>query len=276
MTFSFHRRYTGMIQAVIFDWAGTTVDHGCLAPMVAFIESFKAQGVEITVEEARIHMGLPKRAHIAGLLELPMVRARWQATHKTAPTETDIQRIYDYFIPRQAAIVGDYADPIPGTPELMTELRNRGIKIGSCTGYNREIMAVLVPRALERGYNPDATITPDTVGGGRPGPWMALQNAIALQVYPMEAIIKVGDTIADIEEGLNAGMWTVGVARTGNELGLSAEEVAALSDEVLLKRLDPIYSRFKRAGAHYVIDSITELIPVIEDINDHLVRGERP
>ena len=29
------------LEAVIFDWAGTTVDYGCFAPVEAFIKAFE-------------------------------------------------------------------------------------------------------------------------------------------------------------------------------------------------------------------------------------------
>jgi phosphonoacetaldehyde hydrolase len=86
----------------------------------------------------------------------------------------------------------------------------------------------------------------------------------------MSALVKVGDTPADIEEGRNAGVWTVGVARTGNELGLSLDEVNALPAGTLRARLEAIYARLYAAGAHYVIDSAADLLPVIDAINARL------
>ena len=38
------------IEAVIFDWAGTTVDFGSLSPVGAFMEAFRRAGVEVTEE----------------------------------------------------------------------------------------------------------------------------------------------------------------------------------------------------------------------------------
>jgi phosphonoacetaldehyde hydrolase len=105
---------------------------------------------------------------------------------------------------------------------------------------------------------------------------MCLQNAIQLQTYPMEAFVKIGDTLPDIEEGLNAGMWTIGLARTGNELGMTEEQVAALDPQILHARLSRAYRRMSQSGAHYVVDGISDVMPVLDDINGRLARGERP
>ncbi|MCS6911239.1 MAG: hypothetical protein NZM11_11845, partial [Anaerolineales bacterium] len=135
---------------------------------------------------------------------------------------------------------------------------------------------VLAPEAARRGYAPDAWVCSTDVPAGRPYPWMAFQNAMRLNVYPMEAMVKIGDTVPDIEEGLNAGMWTVGVALTGNELGLTEAEVAALSPEARRRRLTPIYQKLYQAGAHYVVDSVADCLPVLDEIEKRLASGERP
>lgn len=105
---------------------------------------------------------------------------------------------------------------------------------------------------------------------------MCLRNAENLRIYPMEAIVKIGDTLPDIEEGLNAGMWTVGLAKTGNEVGLNEQELETLAPEDLERRLTHARSRMAQAGAHYVVDGIGDCDPIIDDINARLERGEKP
>ncbi len=138
------------------------------------------------------------------------------------------------------------------------------------------MMKLLLAEAKRRGYEPDATVCATDVPAGRPEPWMCLQNAMLLRIYPMEAIVKVGDTLPDIEEGLNAGMWTVGLARTGNELGLNEAEIARLPADVLEAKLSVARERMRQSGAHYVVDAITDVPPVLDEINARLARGERP
>lgn len=264
------------VRAVIFDWAGTMIDYGCLAPAMVFVAGFAAHGVTISLEEARLPMGRYKRDHIAALLAMPAIAERWRDAQGAAPTEADVDALFADFIPRQQAALLDYADLIPGAVETVEALRARGVKIGSTTGYTSAMMATLMPATAAQGYAPDCTITPDMTVGGRPAPWMCYANAMQLGVYPLAAMVKVGDTIADIEEGLNAGMWTVAVAKTGNELGLSRADAEALPADDLRERLDAISARLLAAGAHYIIDGVVDLLPVIDHIEARMAAGEKP
>ena len=278
MSFRFQRRYIGQLQGVIFDWAGTTVDHGCFAPTMVFVEGFKAYGIDITIDEARQPMGRHKRDHIAEVLSMPRISQQWRAVHGRMPTDADVQTIFEEFIPRQVAVIANYAHPIEGVVETINHLKGHGVKIGSCTGYTRAMMNALLPVAKRAGYEPDCVVTGDDVPNGRPTPWMAIQNAMTLNLYPFESVVKVGDTVTDIEEGLNAGMWTVAIAQTGNEMGLTASELARVEPSWLEARTAEIYQKLYQAGAHYVINrvSMEELLPVLDDIERRLANGERP
>jgi phosphonoacetaldehyde hydrolase len=276
MDFVFQRSYRGRLKAVILDWAGTTLDYGCFAPAVVFAEVFKRQGVPITTEQAREPMGAHKKVHIRMVSEMEAVRSMWQDVHGGLPDEDDVEQMFRDFVPLQLACLAKYADLIPGTLEAVGEFRRRGLKIGSTTGYTTEMMEVLQEEAKRQGYVPDSSVCAAQVPAGRPHPWMCLQNAMNLQLYPMEAFVKVGDTLPDIAEGLNAGMWTVGLAKTGNELGLTEQEIAALEPQVLRGKLDRARQRFRQAGAHFVVDAIAEVAPVLEEINARLAHGERP
>ena len=276
MDFIFHRSYRGPLKAIILDWAGTTMDYGCFAPAVVFIEVFKRKGVAITMEQAREPMGAHKKVHIRMISSMEAVRRMWQDAHDRLPDEADVEAMFQDFVPLQLACLAEYADLIPGTLEALANFRRRGLKIGSTTGYTTEMVEVLLEEARKRSYVPDSSVCAAQVPAGRPHPWMCLQNAINLQLYPMEAFVKVGDTLPDIAEGLNAGMWTVGVAKTGNELGLTEQEISALQPQLLQVKLDRAYQRMHQAGAHYVVDSIAEVPPLLDDINARLARGERP
>jgi phosphonoacetaldehyde hydrolase len=276
MEAAFRKPYRGPLKAVLLDWAGTTLDYGCMAPAVVFMEVFRRRGVEITIEEAREPMGAHKKVHIRKITQNASVARRWEQRHGSLPGEDDVEAMFQDFIPLQLACLGQYADLIPGTLEAVAEFRRRGLKIGSTTGYTEEMMTLLQAEAARRGYVPDSTVCATQVPAGRPYPYMCLQNAINLQVFPMEAIVKVGDTLPDIEEGLNAGMWTIGLAKTGNELGLTEREVAALDPEVLRARLARAYERMQHAGAHYVVDGISDVAPLLDEIERRVAGGERP
>ena len=220
MTFKFRRHYHGGIQAVLLDWAGTTMDFGCMAPAVVFVEVFRRKGVPITMEEARAPMGAHKRVHIRKITEQDAVRARWAAKHGRPPDDSDIEAMFQDFVPLQVKCLSEYSKLIPGTLDTIRKLKRRGYKIGSTTGYTTEMMKVNLADAAKQGYKPDSTVCASDVPAGRPYPYMCLQNVINLGVSPVEACVKIDDTRPGIEEGLNAGMWTIGLAISGNEIGM--------------------------------------------------------
>ncbi|HIE1454450.1 phosphonoacetaldehyde hydrolase [Serratia marcescens] len=266
------------INAVILDWAGTTVDFGSFAPTQIFVEAFKQTfDIDISLAEARIPMGLGKWQHIEALGKLPAVDARWRQKLGRSMSHQDIDALYQAFMPLQIAKVIDFADPIEGVPQAIAALREQGIKIGSCSGYPRAVMEVLVPAAAQRGYAPDYWVaTDDLAAGGRPGPWMALQNAIALGIDAVTHCVKVDDAVPGIAEGLNAGMWSVGLALSGNEFGATWSEYRQMAAGEIEQRRTAAADKLYAAGAHYVIDTLAQLPDVIADINRRLANGERP
>lgn len=276
MRFSYRRSYEGPLQAVVLDWAGTTVDYGCCAPAAVFVEVFRRQGVEISTAEARAPMGTHKKVHIRELTQMPQVAARWQKAHGRPSSEEDVQAMFEEFVPLQCEAVSNYADLIPGTMETIEACRQRGLKIGSTTGYTSEMMEVVKREAKTHGYEPDCTVCADEVPAGRPEPWMCLENAKQLGVYPLKSVVKIGDTKPDVLEGLNAGMWTIAVAKTGNEMGLNEVEVADLPASDYERRLERARQCLAESGAHYVVDSIADVMTCLDDIGVRLTRGEHP
>ena len=276
MDYIFQRSYRGPLKAVIFDWAGTTVDYGSQAPAMVFVEVFEREGVSISLAEAREPMGMDKKDHIRAITRMPAVAERWQAAHNRRPDEDDVCRMYAAFIPLQVEALANYAELIPGTLETCAFLRERGIKIGSNTGYNRAMVDVVAKQAEHQGYVPDSIVCSDDVPAGRPAPWMSLANAMQMGTYPLEAIVKVDDTLPGIAEGLNAGMWTIGITQTGNEIGLNAQQIAALDGDGLKAKLAQAAARMAGAGAHYTAKGVGDLPPILEEIQARLRRGERP
>ena len=182
MEFVFQRSYRGPLKAVILDWAGTTLDYGCYAPAVVFVEVFRRQNVPITIQEARVPMGAHKKVHIRQITQMSAVAERWEQVHGRSPDEQDVERMFEAFVPLQLGCLADYAVLIPGTLEALAAFRERGLKIGSTTGYTREMMEQLQGEAEARGYVPDASVCATDVPAGRPAPWMCLQNAMYLGI----------------------------------------------------------------------------------------------
>jgi phosphonoacetaldehyde hydrolase len=265
------------LTAIIFDWAGTTVDYGSRAPVATLQEVFQEAGVPITVQEARLSMGIAKRDHIASILALSRVSSQWERAHSSKPANIDVDRLYARFMPKQLACLERYSHVLPGVPEAIEQLRARGLKIGSTTGYTRPMLDFLLTLAKGQGFSPDCAICPgDVPGGGRPAPWMCYLNAIRLEVRPLWTMVKIGDTPSDIAEGINAGMWTVGISRTGNEVGLTAAEWEAIPAAERPGALAGAGSRLREAGAHYVAETVADCLGIIDEIEACLAAGERP
>jgi phosphonoacetaldehyde hydrolase len=264
------------VEAVIFDWAGTTVDHGSLAPVRAVTELFHRHGIPLTDANARKDMGIFKKDHIRNILAMPDVSRQWRELTGAVPGEQDVSQLFSDFLPLQMRILEDYSQVIPGVPALTEELRSRGLCIGSTTGYTRPMLDVLIRKAAEQGYRCDQALCPDDAPGGRPQPWMCLQLAIHFRLNATSAAVKIGDTVSDIDEALNAGMWAVGVAATGNEIGLSLSDLESLPDEERRRRIEAARTRLIAAGAHYVVDSAARIQPVLDEIETRLAAGDRP
>jgi phosphonoacetaldehyde hydrolase len=274
--FRYQRRYRGPLKAIVLDWAGTTVDYGSRAPVLAVMEAFRRTDVPVTLEQARGPMGMAKRDHLRVMLEMPDIERRWRQVYGRAPDASDIDRLYAQFLPLQKEILATNSQLIPGCVEAVEYCRSHGIAVGSSTGYTQELMDVLVPLARAQGYSPDAIVGASDISPGRPAPWMCFENARRLGSYPMEAIVKVDDTTVGIEAGLNAGMWTVGIARSGNLVGLSNDEMNELSPQDQAKRVEAAETELYRCGAHFVADTIAALPKTLREIEAELRRGMRP
>ncbi|MCB1019542.1 MAG: phosphonoacetaldehyde hydrolase [Acidobacteria bacterium] len=247
------------VRAVIFDWAGTLVDYGSRAPVAAFQQVFRLRGVEAPSAAARAPMGLAKREHLAHMLQDEDILADWRRVHGGDPSEADLDALYADFLPVLCDLLPHYSGVLPGVGDALAELRRRGLALGSTTGYSRTIMDIVEPLAAQQGLLLDCVVCADQVPAGRPKPWMLFQAAQALDAFPPAAVVNVDDTPAGVASGRNAGMWSIGVTRTGNELGLSEDEIAALDLQALEERLAAARARLLAAGAHDVIESVSDL-----------------
>ncbi|WP_417597547.1 phosphonoacetaldehyde hydrolase [Oceanospirillum sp.] len=274
--YQFTRRYMGPLQAVIMDWAGTTVDFGSMAPIHAFRRLFEQNKTPITIAEARAPMGAEKREHIRQLCAMPRVREAWISAHGAEPTTADIDRMYEEFVPLQIDAIAQCGQLIPGLKDTLAWCRELGIAIGANTGYADRMIEGLLASAAEQGYSPDSNVCATDVPKGRPYPHMALKNAIELGVSDVAACVKIDDTLTGIDEGLSAGMWTIGVAVSGNEVGLTLDEWQALPEDQQQVHRRAAYQRFYQAGAHYVVDSIADVVPCLMEIQERLAAGDAP
>ncbi|MBX3435339.1 MAG: phosphonoacetaldehyde hydrolase [Pirellulales bacterium] len=274
--FTINRRsYRGPLRAVVFDWAGTLVDFGSRAPVLAVQAAFEAAGVPVTTAEARGPMGMAKRAHLATMLAMPRIADAWRQRHGE-PDDRAVAEMYRRFLLLQQDFLLAHSALIPGALEVVADCRRRKMKIGSSTGYTIELLEPLVAAARAAGLTLDAVVCASDVPVGRPAPWLCLENARRLEVYPLAAVVKVDDTTVGVEAGINAGAWAVGVASSGNLIGLGEREFAALEESDRQERVDAARGALLEAGAHLVVDTVAELPAALDAIEAALSRGERP
>ena len=265
------------IEGIIFDWAGTTVDFGCFAPVNVFLEIFKEAGIEVTMEEARIPMGMLKWDHIKAMLQMERISFLWKERYGREFNDKDVDNLYEKFEPMLLSSLSNYATPIPHVLEAVDNLREIVLNIGSTTGYTDIMMDIVTKVAEEKGYKPDFLITPYSTNSlGRPYPYMIYRNMEALQLVHPWTVVKVGDTNSDIMEGLNAGTWTVGVVVGSSNMGLSEEEYNGLSSEEKAKKEREVAENFTAIGADFTIKTMAELPSLVERINEMLLEGKMP
>ena len=268
--------YSGQLKAVVLDWAGTVVDYGCFGPVMAFQEVYRTRFIEPTVAEVRAHMGMDKMDHLRAISAMPRIRKLWTAIYGKEPGDADIMEMHRNFEDFRMKSLHKHSELIPGLLTTVSSLRGMGMRIGSTTGYNTLGAKLMREEAARQGFWPDSVVCASDVPAGRPHPWMCFRNAMELGTYPMSAMVKVGDTPLDVLEGLNAGMWTVAVTTSGNEMGLTLEDVQSMDAAELSNRIRSIRKRMEAIGAHFVIDDISGLGPVVEEINQLLAEGIRP
>jgi phosphonoacetaldehyde hydrolase len=264
------------ISAVFLDWAGTAVDHGSIAPVHALEKVFDQFGMAVPRPLVRRYMGLAKKDHVRKLLNEPEVKRQWRALRNAAPQERDVDAIYAGFEPQMMEALSGYAAVVTGVVDAVDAMRERGMKIAGTTGYTRPMLDRLEALAAKQGYRTDRSLAPEDAGGGRPYPWMCYRLAMELHIYPLSACVKIGDTESDMEEGLNAGMWTIGVTRSGNTVGLSESEWSQLDSGEQKRLLAQAEQELTSAGAHYTAETVAHTLPILEEIERRIAAGDRP
>ena len=264
------------LKAIVFDWAGTMIDHGSRAPAIVFTEIFRRKGIEISFDQAREPMGMAKLAHIAAITNMPQVKDQWLQVFGTECSEQDIDDMYEQFLPLQKETLKNHSQLIDGAAETAARCRALGLKIGSSTGYTRELMIDVKAQAKSQGYEPDITLCAEDAPKGRPAPYLLFEAAKQLDVYPMQSIVKVDDTILGVEAGINAGCWSIGITQTGNLLGLSQQEILEMPSTELAQRTATVGQQYLDIGAHKVIASVKDIESVLFEIDAAIESGCYP
>ena len=264
------------IGLVVADMAGTMTDFGSSAPASAFVELFRRHDVVAEDAEARVPMGLQKRDHVEAMLKMDSIAQQWREKNGADWTEADLDALYAKFIPLQVSVLPNFNALIPGVLEALTRIREQDIAIAGTTGYDQQMMGIVVDGMRDQGLTLDAAVCAEDVASGRPAPWMIFRAMEATNVSPPFSVVKIGDTIPDIEAGVRAGTWSIGVTDTGNMAGCDKATWDALSEDERTNLRNQATDDMNNAGAHYVLPGVAQLPPIIDEINERLARGERP
>jgi phosphonoacetaldehyde hydrolase len=256
---------------VIFDWAGTVVDFGCQAPVIALRAAFALRGVAISEPLARRDMGKAKEDHVRALLEEHSIAEAWSKARGRAANDGDVRELMSDLGPLMRDQAARSAQLIEGARAAVDTLRAAGVKVASSTGYTREMMLPVLRDAAAQGYIPDHLVCSGETPQGRPTPLMIYKACAELGVWPLTRVVKVDDTEAGVKEGRAAGCFTVGLSASGNEVGLSREALQALPAEERSARIAAADASLRAAGADVVIETVAQLIAVLQSTAERSV-----
>ena len=267
-----------MLKAVILDLSGTIVDIHVLSPAIGFVKVFEKYGINVTMEEAREPMGLKKEIHLKQMLEMPRILDQWMTNKKYTPDHKDIDLLYKDLEDIQKKLLPKYCTLTPGTANSLGILRhNHDMKFGVTSGFNRELVDIILYEAAKQGVKIHSSVASDEVEHSRPFADMTAKNQQLLGIDHPGHLVKVDDTIPGIQEGLNNESWTVGVFAYSNSTGIdSLEQWAMMYDDEKRSRLMNARDMLEQANPHFIVPDITYLPWVVGQINGRLKHGLLP
>jgi len=269
--------------AVFTELEGVLLDVGCQVTIQAMIQIFQERNVEITDVDAASkpdklvgHDVTCKKTHLRHVL-MDVVAKKWEAVNGAAPTEWDVEALFKEY-PRCMEEHLKRAKAAPGSVEAITDLQSQGIKCSVASNFDSSTMDAWQRVAHANGFELDGCMScSDVPNPGKDGfscvlpqPWRCHAMAARLGIYPMSTTIRVSATPYGVEEGLNAGMWTVAVSTTG--LAEPFEGPGETDDH----RVNRVNESFYRLGCHYVIDGVWDLPKTVEKIQARMEAGETP
>ena len=226
------------IQLAMFDMAGTTVNDkvdGHPLMVISMMRAFAKHGIELVPDAINKHRGKQKSEAIQTLL---------REVTELSPTDADQvgDGVYRDFLHELESNLSSISE-IDGTTELFRYLKSKDIHVGVGSGFPMRIVQTIVSRLgwLDEGLI-DYIESAEQVGVGRPDPKMIHDAMQRLSITDGRKVVKIGDTVVDVQEGKNAGAWTVAVL-TGSQT--EAQLKAAAPDYILssIRELTTLFPR---------------------------------
>lgn len=279
------RATTDKAKVMILDWSGTLIDDKVQAVIDAIMQTFASFGVNnISEVSARLPMGAKKDVHIKDMmLEDILVKNAWKAVHGYYPAKEDCIRVYNKLEPLQINLLHNkkYTKMLPNTLSTLQRMRETyGLLYGVTSGFTKIMQKPVLDDVKIQGFVPDSVVAPDEVGEGRPSPKGMYANMINLGGPNCLSVIKVGDTLLDIKEGNNAGAFTVGLPKYGNEMGIflaryqKGKKFEELNSHEQIFALHYATQSLEKACPDYIVHDFSDLFYVVKDINERLALGD--
>merc|ERR1712028_186946 len=226
-------KFASSTQAVLVDIEGVLMDPDSAATSAAIVDVFGRREVEVTSDEALTKpcsTECSDNHQLRNELRAVMnaVAGKWQAAKGTAPTEWDLEVMWKE-IPQAVSDQMKIAPAADGAADCVGALVAQGVKIGATVEFDEEATPAWVRHAEASGIHIDAS----------------------LEVFPNSSCIRLTSKCHGVEEGNNAGMWTVAV--TSGDAGC-----------------------YYDAGAHYVISNVAGFMDVYNEIQLRMRMGDKP
>ena len=214
------------IQLAMFDMAGTTVNDkvdGHPLMVISMMRAFAKHGIELSPDAINKHRGKQKSEAIQTLLKEVV---------ELSPTDAErvSDGVYREFLHELESNLSSISE-IDGNTELFRYLKSKDIYVGVGSGFPNQVVQAIISQLgwLDKGLL-DYVGSAEQIGVGRPNPKMILDAMERLNITDGRKVLKIGDTVADVQEGKNANAWTVAVL-TGSQT--EAQLMAAGPDYIL-------------------------------------------
>lgn len=264
------------IRCVILDWSGSVLDKWGISVYNAITEAFEMKGIPVMREEIGGSMGSYKGDHFGAILKTPTVQKRWFEKYGRKSDNNDLVDLMEYYIPKQMNMLDKYGKLFQGTMETCKLLKDKGLELGSTTGFTIAMVNKILSINPEIKEILDINIAADQVPMGRPAPFMIYEIMKELKIINPSQIVKVGDTKMDIYEGLNAGTWTIGLCESSSMMDVSEDSYKKMSYDEYCNRIEKVRRELHDAGAHFVVNNIESIPYIIELIKGIHIQGKIP
>jgi len=215
-------------------------------------------------------MGLNKIDHIDKICNKPIVIKDWYKKYNRIINDEDKEDLYNKFLKIQKRETIENMKIIPETYDVIKKLKERNIKIGSTTGFDKEQMERVKSILKSNGIELDSYVSSTCLDKpGRPFSYMIHENMNRLNISSPKNVIKLDDTNSGIREGINAGCWTIGVSRWSVYMNVNDySEINYLSTDNLINKIENSKKTLQKSGPNMIINDLRELPKIIDNIND--------